>query len=330
MNFQAKIIGTGSYVPEKILSNLDLEQIVDTTNEWIVTRTGMKERRIAASDEFASNMGAKAAKNALENASITPEQIDCIIVATCTPDYQALSTACLIQHEIGAKNASALDIQATCSGYLYGLFIAKSFIESGVYQNILVIAAEKLSSITNYKDRSTCILFGDGASACIVSAQKRAGLFFKSFVLGANGQHSGFGLVPAGGCRKPASTQTIEEDQHYIQMNGQEIFKLAVRQMESACNECLKKANLTEKDINWLVPHQANLRIIEAMAKRFGLSLEQVYITIHKYGNTSASSVGIALDELLKTKPLSVHNRLLLTSVGFGLTWAATILEYQE
>lgn len=329
MPHPAYIIGTGSYLPEKVLTNKDLEQMVETTDEWITTRTGMKERRIAREDEFASDMGVMASIKAIEQGGISSDDIDFIIVATSTPDYLAMSTACLIQHALGAKKASAIDVQAACSGYLYALAIAKSFVEGGVYQNILVVASEKLSSIVNYKDRSTCILFGDGASACIVSRRKQRGFLLSSLCLGADGEHSNLGMVPAGGCRIPASSQSILDGKHYIHMSGNEIFKHAVRKMESACKECLDLAGLKEDQISWLVPHQANMRIIEAMAKRFEVPMERVYMTIHKYGNTSASSIGIALDELARSCPLS-NEHILLTAFGFGLTWGAAILTHQS
>lgn len=326
MGREANIIGTGSYVPERVLTNQDLEKMVETSDEWIVTRTGMKERRIAKEDEFTSDMGVHAAKRALEQADLSPEKIDFILVATGTPDYLTLSTACLIQEAIGAKNASAMDIQAACSGYLYGLATAKAFIESGVYQNILVVASEKLSSIVNYEDRSTCILFGDGAAACIVSAQTTKGLSITTLCLGADGECSSLGLVPAGGCRLPASQESVKDKKHYIQMSGNEIFKHAVRKMESACKKCLDQASLQESDISWLVPHQANMRIIDALAKRFVIPAERVYVTIHKFGNTSSSSLGIALDELLRTQSIQPKVNILLTAFGFGLTWGAAIL----
>lgn len=325
MNREAKIIGTGSYVPDRVLSNSDLEKMVETSDEWIVTRTGMKERRIAKENEFSSDMGAFAARRAIEQSNLTPENIDFIIVATATPDYHTVSTACLIQEAIGAKNASAMDIQAACSGFLYGLATAKAFIDSGVYKNILVIASEKLSSIVNYKDRSTCILFGDGASACVVSNEGK-GFLINKLCLGAAGEHAPLGLVPAGGCRLPASHDSIDQQKHYIHMSGNEIFKHAVRKMESACKECLDMNGLQESDISWLIPHQANMRIIEALAKRFEIPTERVYITIHKYGNTSASSIGIALDELLRNHTINPKENILLTAFGFGLTWGAAVL----
>ena len=329
MALHAKIIGTGSYLPERVLTNEDLEKMVETSDEWIVARTGMKERRIAAKDEFSSDMGANAAMNALERAKLSSESIDLILVATATPDYLSLSTACLIQDKIGAKNACAMDIQAACSGYLYAIATAKAFIESGMYQNILVIASEKLSSIVNYKDRSTCILFGDGASACVISNRATPGLLIKTVCLGSAGEHASLGFVPAGGSRMPASHQSVDEQKHFIHMSGNEIFKHAVRRMEFACKKCLDLAHLQESDINWLVPHQANMRIIESLAKRFAIPMEQIYVTIHKYGNTSASSIGIALDELLRTQRIADRENILLTAFGFGLTWGACLLTYE-
>lgn len=324
---KAKIIGTGSYLPDKVLTNQDLEKMVETSDEWIVSRTGMKERRIARDDEFTSHMGTEAAKLAIADAGLSADQIDFILVATLTPDYTFPSTACLIQHALGAKKASGVDVQAACAGFLYLLFMAKSFIESGAYKNVLVIAAEKLSAITNYKDRSTCILFGDGASACVVSGSGKKGLVIENVQLGADGEQSGLIIMPAGGSRLPASAETVAKGQHYIKMAGNEVFKYAVRRMEAACKDCLDAVGVTEKEISWLIPHQANMRIIDAMAKRFEhLPSERIFKTVQKYGNTSASSVGIALDELLKSAPLKKGEQVLLTAFGAGLTWGAGIL----
>lgn len=328
---KAKIIGTGSYLPERVLTNSDLEKYVDTTDEWIVSRTGMKERRIAGENEFTSDMGVKAALRALEQANLKPEDIDFILVATLTPDYLFPSTSCLIQEALKAKRASALDIQAACTGYLYGLAIARSFVESGAYENVLVIASEKLSSIVNYKDRSTCVLFGDGASACVVSRRKGKGLLLKSLCLGADGEQANLLVMPAGGCRRPASHQTVDEGLHYIRMAGNEVFKHAVRRMEAACKTSLDLASLTESDISWLIPHQANERIIDAIGKRFEhLSPERIFKTVQKYGNTSASSVGIALDELVRSRSLNNNDHILLTAFGSGLTWGSAVLSNQE
>lgn len=323
---KAKIIGTGSYVPERVLTNSDLEKMVETTDEWIFTRTGIKERRLAGETEFTSDMGIQASKRALEFAGLPAEEIDFIIVATLTPDYVFPSTACLIQEGLKAKKAAAIDIQAACTGYLYGLSIAKSFVETGLYRNVLVIAAEKLSSIVNYKDRSTCVLFGDGASACIVSGEGK-GLAIQSLCLGADGEQAELLMMPAGGCRRPASHQTVDEGLHYIKMAGNEVFKHAVRRMEAASKECLDLASLTENDVSWLIPHQANERIIDAIAKRFQhLPPERIFKTVQKYGNTSASSVGIALDELLREGHVQSNENILLTAFGSGFTWGSVIL----
>jgi 3-oxoacyl-[acyl-carrier-protein] synthase-3 len=322
---QAKIRGTGSYLPEAVLTNQDLEKMVETSDEWIVTRTGMKERRLARADEFTSDMGRDAAEKALKAAECSAEDLDLILVATLTPDYAFPSTACIIQRMLGAKKAAAMDIQAACTGYLYALGVAKAFIESGMYKNILIVASEKLSSIVDYKDRNTCILFGDGASAAVVSSEGR-GLVIKDVTLGADGEQAQLLVLPAGGSRQPATKETVESRLHYIRMEGKEVFKHAVRHMETASKESIEKSGLQESDISWFVPHQANLRIIEALAKRFNIAFERVFVTIHKYGNTSASSLGIALDELLHEKKLDKGENILLTAFGSGLTWGAAVL----
>ncbi len=324
---KAKIIGTGSYLPKKTLSNSDLEKMVETSDEWIFTRTGMRERRIAEKDEFTSTMGVEAAKRAIENAKIQPEDIDFILVATLTPDYLFPSTACLIQEQLGLKNVPGMDVQAACTGFLYALSVAKGFIEAGLYKNILVIASEKLSSIVDYEDRTTCVLFGDGAGACIVSSAEQ-GLNLESFCLGSDGEQAELLLLPAGGCKNPTSNQTVKEKMHYIKMEGNEVFKHAVRRMEAASKECLIKANVKEEEISWFIPHQANVRIIDAMAKRFThLPQERIYKTVHKYGNTSASTVIIALDELMRKGTVKDKENILLTAFGSGFTWGAVLLK---
>lgn len=325
---KAKIIGTGSYLPKKRLTNHDLEKMVDTSDEWIVTRTGIKERRIAE-DEFTSSMAVKAAKNAINDAGLTVDEIDFIIVSTLTPDYIFPSTACLVQNELGCKNAAGIDIQAACTGFLYGLSLANSLVKSGAHKNILLIASEKLSSIVDYEDRSTCVLFGDGASAVVVSALNKDGLSVESVCLGADGEQAELLILPGGGCREPASIKTVQEKKHFIQMAGNEVFKHAVRRMESASKECLNMLGLSEEDVSWLVPHQANKRIIDAIAKRFDLPPGRIFETVHKYGNTSASSVGIALDELMKEHAVKDDENILLTAFGSGFTWGASLLRYE-
>lgn len=321
MVLKANIIGTGSYLPERVLTNQELEKMVETNDEWIVSRTGMKERRLAKDGEFTSDMGAAAAKAALADAGLSADEIDFVLVATITPDYLCPSSACLIQKAIGAKRAASMDVQAACTGFIYALSIAKSFVETGLFKNVLVVASEKLSSVTDYRDRSTCILFGDGAGACVVSASGKQGLSISSVCLGSDGEQSDLIVVPTGGCRSPAT------EGKYLQMAGNEVFKHAVRRMESACRESLERAELQESDISWLIPHQANIRIIDAMAKRFEhLPPEKVFKTVHKYGNTSASSVAIALDELRKQEKILEGEHILLTAFGGGLTWGAAIL----
>ncbi len=329
MKNKARIIGTGSYLPERVLTNQDLERMVETSDEWIVSRTGMKERRIARDDEFTSDMGYQAALKALESAAVVPEDLDLILFATITPDFAFPSTACLIQARLKAVHAAALDIQAACTGYVYALALAKAFVEAGIYKNVLVIASEKLSAIVNYKDRNTCVLFGDGASACVVSSQG-AGLLVRDVCLGADGELAELLIMPAGGSRQPASAETVCAQLHYLHMEGKEVFKHAVRRMEMASKMCLDRLGLKEEEISWLIPHQANIRIIEAMAKRFQVPFERVFLTIHKYGNTSASSVGIALDELMREKELKKGENLLLMAFGAGLTWGASVLSWEK
>lgn len=322
---QARVIGTGAYLPERVLTNQDLEEMVETSDEWIFSRTGMRERRIARKDEFTSEMGVKAAKIALEDAGKTAQEIDLVLVATLTPDYLFPSTAALIQSALAAPQAAAFDLQAACTGFLYGLSMAKAFIESGAYKNILLIASEKLSSIVNYKDRNTCVLFGDGAAAAVIS-HAGEGYAIQEVCLGADGELAELLLMPAGGCRNPASSETVANNQHFITMDGKEVFKHAVRRMESAAKECLNKAGMGEEDIDWLVPHQANERIIDAIAKRFMIHEDKVFKTVHKYGNTSASAIAIALDELVREKKITEGENLLLVAFGAGFTWGAAIL----
>lgn len=324
-SLKARIIGIGSYLPKKVLTNQDLEKMVETTDEWIVTRTGMRERRIAEDDEFPSDMGAKAAIDALESANVSASEIDLIIVATMSPDYISPSTANLIQSKLKAEKAAAFDIQAACTGVLYALSIAKSFVESGMYRHILVVATEKMSSFINYKDRNTCILFGDGAAAAVIASQGE-GLRIDSLCLGSDGDLADLAKIPAGGSRLPASKESVEQRLHYFQMSGNEVFKHAVRRMSAASRECLEKAGLEQQQVGWLVPHQANKRIIDAIAKNFNIAEERVYQTVHKYGNTSASSIGIALHELMQEHQFHEGEHLLLTAFGAGLTWGAAIL----
>lgn len=321
----ARITSIKSYLPERVLTNQDLEKMVDTSDEWIVSRTGMRNRHLAQADEFPSDMGAKAALKALEAVNFPASALDLIVVATMTPDYISPSTAALIQAQIQAPQAAALDIQAACTGFLYGISIAKAYIESGMYRNILLIASEKMSAFIDYKDRSTCVLFGDGAAAALISDQG-SGLSIETICLGADGSLADLALIPAGGSRLPASEETVTQGLHYFKMTGGEIFKHAVRQMSAAVKECLNRAALDQSQISWLVPHQANKRIIDAIAKQFDLPEERVYKTVHMYGNTSASSIPIALSALSDEHPFEEGEHVLLAAFGGGLTSGAALL----
>lgn len=324
MTKQAHVIGMGSYLPSKILSNHDLEDLVDTTDEWITSRTGIHERRVAAVGEETSDMGVAASLKALDNAQIAKEAIDLILVATATPDFLVTSCAGIIQQKLGLS-VPAVDIQAACSGFLYALSMAKAYVASGMYTHVLVVATEKMSAFTDYTDRSTCILFGDGAASAVISSEKR-GLCIQDIVLGADGKGSELIYMPAGGSKRPASTITCEKREHYFKMEGREVFKHAVRRMNQVAAECMERCGLQTDEISWLIPHQANLRILTAMAKQFSIPQERVYKTVHKYGNTSASSVLIALDELLQENPGKPGDHYLLVTFGAGLTWGASIL----
>lgn len=321
----ARIIGLGSYLPKRILTNQELEQMVETSDEWIVSRTGMHERRIAASDEFPSDMGAQAAQQVLQACKLDPEDIDMILVATMSPDYISPSTSNLIQAKIKAERAGAMDIQAACTGFLYALSIAKAYVESGCFRHVLVIATEKMSAFIDYTDRTTCVLFGDGAAAAVVAVHGE-GLRIDSLCLGSDGQLADLVKISAGGSRNPATHATVDQGLHYFKMAGNEVFKHAVRRMSAAARDCLAMAGLEVTDVSWLVPHQANKRIIDAIAKNFNIPDNKVYQTIHKYGNTSASSIAIALHELIQEQEFREGDHLLLTAFGGGLTWGASVL----
>lgn len=320
----AHIIGCGSYLPQRILTNFDLEKLVDTSDEWIVSRTGMKERRIAASEEGASDMGARAAKKALDQANLAISDVDLILVATLSSDYIFPSTACVIQEKLGARNAAAMDIGAACSGMIYTLSVAKSYVVSQEYQNILVIGCEKVSSFIDYKDRNTCVLFGDGASAFVVSAEKK-GLKMGPIVLGADGKGKDFLSVPAGGSLKPVSAETLAAREHFLQMDGREVFRHAVRHMEASARSCLEKAGLLSEDVTYFIPHQANFRMMESLAKRLAIKEERMVSTIAETGNTCAASIGIAFDSLMAEKSLKIGDHLLFVVAGAGLTWGAMV-----
>lgn len=318
------ILGTGKYVPEKILTNKDLEQIVDTNDEWIVTRTGIKERRIASADQATSDLAYEAALVALKNANVEVADLDLIIVATITPDNFFPSTACLVQQKLGATCPS-FDLSAACSGFTYALSNAYGYVATRQYNKVLVIGAETLSRITDYTDRNTCILFGDGAGAVVIGeVEPHRG--FKSFVLGADGSGGDLLKIEAGGSRLPASIDTIEGKQHYLRMAGNEVYKFAVRTMGNSSEEAIEKAGLQKSDIDFLVPHQANIRIIQSALDRLKLTEENAIINVDRYGNMSSASIPVALAEANEQGRLNEGDALCLVGFGAGLTWGASVL----
>lgn len=323
----AAITGTGAYLPENILTNFDLEKMVDTSDEWIRQRTGIVERRIAEDDIATSDLSVHAARLAIKKAQIDPLDIEMILVATVTPDSFFPSTACYVQKGIGAKNASAMDISAACAGFLYGLDLANGLIISGQYDTILVVGGEVFNNIVDWNDRNTCVLFGDGAGAAIVQATDEPRGIISSYI-GSDGDYANIDLlgIPAGGSRMPVTQEALDQNLNKIQMNGREVFKLGVRLMPEAAERALKKADVSVDDIDLLIPHQANLRIIEAVGQRLGVPREKVYVNVDKYGNTSAATVIIALDEAIQEGRAKPEDLILLVTFGAGLTWGSTLL----
>jgi 3-oxoacyl-[acyl-carrier-protein] synthase-3 len=321
------IIGTGSYVPERVLSNADLEKLVDTTDIWITTRTGIKERRIAAEGENTSHMAAKAAKKAMEQARVKASEIDLIIVATVTPDTFFPSTACHVQRILGAKNAACFDISAACSGFLYAIEVAQQFISNHAYNTILVIGADKLSSIVNWEDRNTCVLFGDGAGAAILRYRAGSHGVITTY-MGSDGNYGDILHIPGGGCAVPVTKDNIDKKLNTLHMNGRETFKQAVTSMLSAAREALKRSGLTVEDLTCIIPHQANARIIEALAERLDLPLSKFHVNLDRYGNTSAAAVAIALDEANRTGRFKEGDYILMVVFGGGLTFASSVVQW--
>lgn len=320
------IVGTGKFVPTKILNNADLEKMVDTSDEWIMTRTGIKERRIAGEGIATAFMGAEAAKEALQNADMDANDIDLLITATITPDMQFPSTACLIQSRLGAIRAAAFDISAACTGFIYGITIAEQFIRTGLYRNALVIGTEKMTSVTDWKDRNTCVLFGDGAGACIMQKVKEGGIL--STYLGSDGRNAPLLEIPGGGSLRPASHETIDERLHYCKMSGSELFKEAVRLMAAAGNKALAMSGIKCGDVDLVIPHQANIRILWAVAKKMNLPRDKVYLNIEKYGNMSAASTAVALAEAVAEKRIKKGDVIILDAFGAGLTWGAIVIKW--
>ncbi|MFL2451913.1 MAG: beta-ketoacyl-ACP synthase III [Verrucomicrobiales bacterium] len=330
MSLSVKISGTGSYLPDKILSNEDLEKIVDTSDEWITTRTGIKERRIAADTQSTSDLATEAAVDAMADAKLTSDEIDLIIVATISPDAFFPSTACYVQKNIGAINALCFDVSAACSGFLYAMQIAENFISSGQRKNALIIGAEKLSSMVDWEDRNTCVLFGDGAGAAILTADKEneGSKKILASVLGSDGRQTDILHVPGGGSACPITPDNADQKLNAIRMQGREVYKYAVNAMRRAAEQVLEKSQMKVEDVDKLIPHQANLRIIEAITDRMGIPSDRTFVNLDKYGNTSAAAVAIALDEANKTQSIKKDDIVLLVAFGAGLTWASSLLKW--
>lgn len=323
------IVGLGIYAPEKVMTNADWEKLVDTSDEWIRTRTGIQERRYVVEGQGTSDLGVEAAKKALEDAGMIPEDVEFIILATCTPDYRAQNASSLIQAKLGAVNAAAFDLSAACSGFIYALSVGKSMIQSGMYKNILVIAAESISKIVNMQDRNTAILFGDGAAAAVLKKVEDGYGIISSF-LGTEGVLDETLRINAGGTLNPVTHEAIDNGDVYLKMNGQEVFKFAVKALPKSTKEALKVANMEAEELDMVIPHQANMRIIEAAAKRLKLPMEKFFVNLQKYGNTSAASVGLALGEAVQEGKIKKGDMLALTGFGAGLTYGSVIIKWAK
>ncbi|MEN8695600.1 MAG: beta-ketoacyl-ACP synthase III [Akkermansiaceae bacterium] len=328
MSNAVSIAGTGSYVPERILTNDELSKTVDTNDEWITTRTGIKERRIAAEGEFTSHLATKAAEQALEQSGYKAEDIDLIIVATITPDTLTPATACYVQTNLGAKKAVAFDISAACSGFLYAMKLAKRMISSGAFENALIIGAEKLSSFVNWDDRATCVLFGDGAGAAVLHRSQEGEGSILSTDIGTDGAQTHLLNIPGGGTACPITIDNAGDQLATLAMSGKEVFKHAVTRMKNSANLVIERSGLQPEDISLVVPHQANLRIIDAIADRLAVPNDRVFVNLHKYGNTSAAAIAIALDEAHREGKIKRGDKIVMVAFGAGLTWAAAAIEW--
>lgn len=324
---RARVIGTGSYLPEKVLTNFDLEKMVDTNNEWIVARTGIEQRRIAADNECTSDLATKAAERALEMAGVSAEEIDLIVMGTITGDYPWPATACVVQNNLGAKNAYAYDVSAACSGFVYALSSAVDFLVAGRGKKALVIGAEILSRIIDWKDRNTCVLFGDGAGAVVLDLQEGESGVLSSH-MHSDGSYLELLYQPGFGAKYPVSSEAVNDKNHFLKMQGNEVFKVAVRSLAEVSLEAIEANNITVDDIGIFIPHQANRRILEATAKRVGLSEEQSFINVHKYGNTSGATIPIAMDEVNRQGLLKEGDLMLLAAFGGGFTWGSVLLRW--
>ena len=320
------ILGTGAYVPERVLTNADLERMVDTSDTWIIERTGIRERRVVESGQACSDLAVEAAQRALIDADVAPSEIDLILVATCTGDSPLPSTACLIQHRLGANRAAACDISAACCGFIYALAIADAYVKNGM-RHVLVIGSEVMSAITDWTDRNTCVLFGDGAGAVVVG-QGTEGSGILSTHLHANGGLSDMIQVPGGGSREPASKEVLQEKRCFIKMKGNETFKIAVKSMEEATKEALEANKLAMDDVDLFIPHQANMRILNAVSQRLGLGREKLMINLDRFGNTSAASIPLALDQAVREGRIHKGSVVLLAAFGAGLTWASAVVRW--
>jgi 3-oxoacyl-[acyl-carrier-protein] synthase-3 len=323
------IAGIGHYLPERVLTNAEIERLVETTDEWIVTRTGIRERRIAAPGQASSDLGLEAAREAMADAGVGPEDLDLIIVGTATPDMLFPATACVLQDRLGAKRAGAFDLSAACSSWVYGIAVAHGYVSSGLAETVLVVGAETLSKITNWKDRSTCVLFGDSAGAAVIRPCA-SGQGFLSFYLGADGGGGPLISLPGGGSRRPASYETIERGDHYLQMNGREVYKFAVRLIPKAIEEAASRAGVRLEEVDWFIPHQANIRIIDAAAERLGQPREKFFINVERFGNTSSASVPVALYEAVRGGTIRRGDLTVMVAFGGGLTWASTALRWTK
>jgi 3-oxoacyl-[acyl-carrier-protein] synthase III len=324
---RARIVGIGAYAPKRILTNHDLEKTVETSGEWIVQRTGIRERHIADETEATSDLALKAAQQALDRAGVEPEEVDFIVVGTTTGDMAFPTTANVLQHQLGGRNVGSVDVYAACSGSIYSLSIGSQFIQTGKYRTVLCVGAECLSRITDYTDRGTCILLADAAGAAVLRpSEGESGII--DVDLYSDGRYGDLLIQPAGGSRHPASHETVERRQHYVKMKGNEVFKVAVRMFEECARKILEKNGLTPEDIDVFVPHQANLRIIEAAVKRLKLPMDRVVINVDRYGNTGAASVYVALEEAWTTKRIKPGDLVLLAAFGGGFTWGAALLRW--
>ncbi|WP_053237718.1 beta-ketoacyl-ACP synthase III [Sandaracinus amylolyticus] len=325
----SRISGTGHYVPSHVMTNRDLESRVDTTDQWIVERTGIRERRIAAEGEATSDMAAEAARRALASAELDARDIDMIIVATVTPDMPLPSTAVFVQAKIGARNdCAAFDIAAACAGFCYALSIADKFVRAGAAKHVMVVGVELLSRVVDWSDRSTCVLFGDGAGAVVVSESRGDGRGILSTAIHADGSYASALRIPGGGSAEPASARTLELKRHFVEMNGREIFKVAVKNLSSASAAALTAAGVAADDLDWVVPHQANLRILEGVAERTGVPLTRFYLNLARYGNTSSASIPIALDEAVREGAIKAGQSVLFCALGGGVAWGSAVIRW--